>query len=479
MFKNHKPITRREFLKSASLAAAGGILAACTTEPKTTPTTSPTASGRPQYKLDLGGYTGPAPTSQNIQLRVLRQVYPPYADEWWQDMYAQWTAAYPNITFQEETVPYGDLPQKIQTYVAAGDAPDIMMGKGDFVQAYVYHGIALNLSDFLSQDYLDDLAPAMRAAQMVKGNLYAWPWEQGNTLFYFNKEMFEKANVPMPPETDDLSQAWTWSQLAEAWAQLKEALNPSGEISIFPLASSKYGNGGPGSSYFYEGIYIRSMGDPNAPEESSLYKTFAGVSKDGLTVSGYVDTPEAIEGMRFYQNIFEQKFSPSVAVPDQFEQQQAAVRFASLSFVKTYQDPKTGLKFRWGASPIPRGRILFNHTTGDAPIVYAKTKYPAEAAAFTAFLHNDTNRISWHRTWGNLPARLSLFDMMPEYKEFPKSLGAALSKAGYAPPVTPGYLEYFSAMNAAVKDIALGADIEERLHRVAKDIDASLAQYKA
>lgn len=479
MLKDHKPMTRRDFLKGASFAVASGVLAGCVSARETAPIAGPTTVGKPQYKLDLGGYTGPAPTTQNIQLRVLRQVYPPYADEWWQEMYAQWTAVYPNITFQEETVPYGDLQQKIQTYVAAGDAPDIMMGKGDFVQAYAYHGIALNLNDFLSQDYLDDLAPAMRAAQMVNGDLYAWPWEQGNTLFYFNKEMFEQANVAMPPETDDLSQAWTWSQVAEAWGQLKEALNPSGEITIFPLAASKYGNGGPGSSYFYEGIYIRSMGDPEAPVDSSLYKTFAGVSPDGLSVSGYVDSPEAIEGMRFYQSIFQQKFSPPVAVSDQFEKQQAAIRFASLSFVKTYQDPNTGLKFRWGASPIPRGRIVFNHTTGDAPIVSAKTKYPAEAVAFTAFLHNDTNRVAWHRTWGNLPARLSLFEMMPEYKEFPKSLGAALSKAGYAPPVTPGYLEYFNAMNTAVKDIGLGAPVEDRLHRVAEEIDDSLAQYKS
>lgn len=473
-----KRMTRRDFLRGASFAAATGVLASCTPQSTAGLTAGPPSGGNPRYRLDLGGYTGPNLTTHNIRLRVLRQVYPPYADEWWQKMYAQWAEAYPNISFQEETVPYGDLQQKIQTYVAAGDAPDIMMGKGDFVQAYVYHNIALNLSDFLSREYLDDLAPAMRAAQMVDGKLYAWPWEQGNTLFYFNKEMFEKANIAMPPETDVLSEAWTWTQVAEAWNELAKALNPSGEVTIYPLAASKYGNGGPGSSYFYEGVYIRSMGDPDAPVDSSLYKTFAGVSPDGLTVSGYVDSPEAVEGMRFYQSIFQHNFSPSVAVPDQFEKQQAAIRFASLSFVKTYEDPDTGLDFRWGASPIPRGRTVFNHTTGDAPFVFANTKYPAEAAAFTAFLHNDTNRIDWHRTWGNLPARLSLFEMMPEYNEFPKSLGAALSRAGHAPPVTPGYLEYFNAMNAAVKDIALGADVEDRLHRAVDEIDRSLEQYK-
>ena len=58
-------------------------------------------------------------------------------EQWWKDLYAQWASAYPNITVQEETVPYGDLQDKLQTYIASGDVPDIIMGRGDFVQAYV------------------------------------------------------------------------------------------------------------------------------------------------------------------------------------------------------------------------------------------------------------------------------------------------------------------------------------------------------
>ena len=46
------------------------------------------------------------------------------------------------------------------------------------------------------------------------------------------------------------------------------------------------------------------------------------------------------------------------------------------------------------------------------------------------------------------------------------------------PPTTPGYLEYFSAMNTAVKDIALGAPVEARLHQAANEIDGLLAPYK-
>ena len=63
----------------------------------------------------------------------------------------------------------------------------------------------------------------------------------------------------------------------------------------------------------------------------------------------------------------------------------------------------------------------------------------------------------FHTAWGSMPARQSLFPKMAGYYDYPRSLAVDLTKAGFAPPVTPGYLEFFSAMNTAVKDIALGA----------------------
>jgi len=60
--------------------------------------------------------------------------------------------------------------------------------------------------------------------------------------------------------------------------QSHASLNPSGEPATFALAPSAYGNGGAGSSYWYEGLYIRAQGDPNAAKDSSAYKSSFGVS---------------------------------------------------------------------------------------------------------------------------------------------------------------------------------------------------------
>lgn len=482
MAKFNKLITRREFLRNASLTAAAGMLAACNGAPQSAPTaTSSAASGLPEYRLDLGAYRGPALTSEKVQLRFLRQIATPAAEEYYKNMYAQWAEAYPNITIQEETVPYGDLVTKIQTYVAAGDPPDIMMGKGDFVQSYVYNNIPLNLSDYLNQAFMDDLTVAAKAQLIVDGKLYAWPQESSQIMVYFNKDIWEQAGVEFPPETDNLAEAWTWEQFEDAWKRIADALSKNPDTAnIYPLAASTYGNGGPGSNYFYEGIYIRSMGDSDAAKDSSLYKTFIGINEDGTVASGYVNTPEAVEGMRFYQNMFEQKLTPSIAVPRQFEDGQAAMGFGPYSFSRRYRDenqPDWHLKFNWGATPVPLGRMSFNHVSGDSPIISAVSEHPAETVAFMAFLNNDTNRIAWHKAWGAMPARVSLFDKM-DYTEPVDKLGVALIEGGYSQPITPGYTEYFSAMNTAIKDIALGADVESRLDKAAVEIDDYLEVYK-
>ncbi|MDY0040164.1 MAG: substrate-binding domain-containing protein [Desulforhabdus sp.] len=474
-------ITRRDFLKSASLTAIGGVLAACTPKPELGSTVRPTPSlSKPQYKLDLGGYIGPAPTTTaKVQLRYLRQIVTPTAEEWFKERYAEWAEAYPNITIKEEPVSYGDLNQKFTTYVGAGDPPDIMTGKGDFVASYAFNKIALPLNDYLSDEYIADLTPAIGSQQMIAGKLYAWPWEHGSVLCYFNKQHFEDAGIEMPPETSDLSEGWTWEQFYEACKKLSEKLSTK-EEEFFPLFSSEYGGGGPGKSYWYEGIFIRSMGDPNAPEDSSLYKTYAGVSEDGLTASGYVDTPEAIEGMKFYQNFYKERLTPSVATLRMFEDQKSTFKFGSFGFSMRYRDvnqPDWYLKFKWGATPVPRGRNLFLHTSGDTPIISATSRYPVEAMAFMAFLNNDKNRIGWSKAWGALPARTSLFEKMGYTEEIDK-LGIALVKAGHSTPITPGFLEYNSAMNRAIGDIALGTEVESRLSEVAKELDGLLSDYK-
>jgi multiple sugar transport system substrate-binding protein len=418
-------------------------------------------------------------TTKPITLRLMRQVYNPTQSAFWADIYKQWNAAYPNITIQEETVPYGTLQSKLEAYVAAGNPPDIIMGKGDFVPFYVYSNIALNLSQYLTDAYQKDIVPATWSQQSVGGNLYCMPYSADNVLMFYNKDMTDAAGITPPYQGTDLSQGFSWDEAHTFWTKLNSYLNPQGgDPTRYALAPETYGTGGAGGSYWFDSIFIRSMGDANAPKDSDLYKTFIGVSPDGLQATGYVDTPQAIQGMTFYQNLFKEKLSPPAAVTRAFFDGKAATFLNSGGVEAQARNPANKVTFKWSSTPLPHGNMLFNNISSDCLFASAKTQYPAEVAAWLAFMNNDTNRIAWSRIGGVPPARLSLFAQMPEYDTAPFNMFLADTKAGYAPPVTPGYIEYFNAMNQAVKDIAAGADPAARLHEVASQIDGLLATYK-
>lgn len=432
-----------------------------------------------KYRLDLGGYAGPELTSEPVTLRFMRQDFTPDVNDLLTAAYAEFTAAYPNITIKEEKIPYGDLQKKLMVYVASGSAPDIMMGRTDFVDAYHAGKIALPLQQYFSEDYINDIPANLRAAASSAGNLYCVPWETNGMMLYFNRDLFEKAGVKTPPEVSDLEGGWTYEELIANLEELNSKLKAKGDQS-WALAAAGQGNGGPGANYSQlESLWIRSQGDPNAPKDSSAYRTLAGVSEDGLHVTGYIDTAEAIKGMTLYQSLFSKGLTPLGAVPNQFPGGVAATYFGGLNFTNRFRVPGKEPPFKWGVSAPPRGKILFNGNGSDSPLVWAKAAHPAEAAALLAFLCNDKNRLAFHKNWGSMPSRVSLRNAMSQFAtEQPFKLASALSAVSYSAPRTPGYIDYFNAMNPAVKDIALGADPAKVLPQTAAQIDKLLAKYR-
>jgi multiple sugar transport system substrate-binding protein len=285
--------------------------------------------------------------------------------------------------------------------------------------------------------------------------------------------------VPTPPETDDVEAGWSVEEFLDALKRITAALRAKGDTGTFALAASTAGVGGPGSNYTQvESIWVRMQGDPAADKSSSLYKTFAGVSDDGLTASGYLDTPEAIAGMTNYQSLFKLGLTPSGTAPDQFVGGAAAMAFGNLNLSNRFK--ATPPNFQWGVTPMPRGKIAYPCTLlADAPFVYSGSKTIPEAVALLAFICNDANRNAFNAAWGSMPARKSLVAADPNYRtEAANKMAAATAAKAFAPPKTAGWFDYFNAANVAVKDIALGADPAARLHEAAAQIDKLLAKYK-
>lgn len=437
------------------------------------------AKAQDKYKLDLGGYNGPELTSQPITLRFMRQDFTPEVNALLEKAYAEFSAAYPNITVVEEKVPYGDLQKKMVVYVASGDAPDIMMGRTDFAEAYHAGSLAAPLQEFFTADYLADIPDNLRLGASSHGNLYCVPWETNISMLYFNKDLFEKAGVEHPPEVDSIEGGWTVDQYLESLEALTLNLRAAGDADSWGLAAATQGNGGPGSNYSQvESSWIRGNGDPAADPQSSSFRTLAGVSPDGASVTGYIDTPEAIEGMQKYQSLFTKGLTPRGAVPNQYLNGVAATHIGGLNYVNRFRVPGSEPPFRWGVTAPPKGKIVYSCASSDSPMVWSKTPHLPEAVALMAFLCNDANRLAFHGGWGSMASRLSLQQSLPNRDEQGVRLGISLANNSVSVPRTAGYFDYYNAMNPAVKDIALGSDPAKVLPETAVRIDRLLAKYR-
>lgn len=467
--------SRRTLLASAGVLALAVVDTGCTSGSSASSTAGVKKGPGPgHYKMDLGGYQGPELTRAKIKLRIMKQNWNPAANAPFNAVVAEFQKAYPNISVTQEYVPYGDLPLKIQTYAAAGNAPDLMMGSSGLVSSYKFGNIARPLKPYFTKSFFDGFMKPMADSVTIDGSFYAIPLESKEQCMQYNTAMFEQAGLTPPPFTGDPKAGWTVEQWFDTFAKLKAWADKSGHPEIFPLAASTFGNGGPGSNYSQlESFWIRGQGSPDAAKNSEEYKTWAGVSPDGKSVDGYLNTSLAVKGMENYQTLFSKNWTPKAASNQQFN--------SSLAVVK-YGGDLQQYDFDFSFSPLPRAKTVVVENYSDALILSASSKYPNEAAALLGALTSVPAQVAWETGWGTIPAQepvlAGLIKQGGMFATEKYKVLAEVAKNGVGVPRTPGWFAYAGQMNTTVANIALGADPKKALNSATTQIDRLLSAYK-
>jgi multiple sugar transport system substrate-binding protein len=475
-------MSRRNVLLLLSIILIGTILVSCSSPEVTeAPVVAPgeeevaLPSPRDEFMAKYTEYTGPPLTEEKITLTILRTTRQDYEEAIYDGWNEEFMAAFPNITIQQELIPFGDLFQKIQVIIAGGEPPDVLLIDAPFVKSYCFFDILEPLNDYVTQEFIDDYAPPTAVELSCDGKMYAFPSGESAQAITFNRQLFADAGLETPPETEVLEDGWTWEQYADVWQKL--TIRPSGDVpSVWGLGASYFGAGGVGSNYYLEGIWIRGMGDPNAPKDSDEYKTWAAISPDGKDVVGYLDSPLAIEGMQFYQNIFQEwQVSPTVGVPNQFVDEKAATQVNEDGFIGTVKNNNPDLDF--GVSPIAHYEtgVPFSHGGTTTFSVPNQAKHKAEGMMYLVFIHSQENRRLAAEATHHLPARMSVYAMIPFYSEYPDKMLMQTSLLAAAPrPPGPGYSQYQNVADRSIKDIGLGADVASTLHAAAIELQGYL-----
>ncbi len=139
-----------------------------------------------------------------------------------------------------------------------------------------------------------------------------------------------------------------------------------------------------------------------------------------------------------------------------------------------------GLDFGLSSHPYFAGGKAVTPTGSWHVGINAKTAKRDAALAFLKYITGRQAAIEWHKLFGHAPARLDVYDAMPEVFSNPmwQILLEEMKKTAVARPVTPGFLEYELMLRETFNSIHYGAKPEEELKNAAKRIDRELRKYR-
>jgi multiple sugar transport system substrate-binding protein len=254
---------------------------------------------------------------------------------WLQGVITGWNQRYPNQKVTLLLLPEASndqLAELVANLSAKSDEYDVIDMDVIWTAEFAANGwiIPLPQSQFPLKDFLK---PAVATA-MYQGRLYAVPDYSNADLLYYRKDILAKAGQ-QPPKT--------WAQLAK----LAETVAP------------KYGlDGYAGTFAPYEGLTVNF-----ASAVQSAGGSIMSADDNKITV----DSPQALEGLKFLVNGFQQGWIPKVALTYEEESSQAAFEAGKFLFLDNWPDVYGALSVPGPANEV-YGKFWFTALPGpDGP----------------------------------------------------------------------------------------------------------------
>lgn len=216
------------FLVVGVLLMASTVLSACA------PAATPTAVPQPAQASAPAATTAPQPAAkQDVTLKVMSflAIDTPDVEK---QIIAEFEKENPGIKVQFDAVPFGDFFTKLQTMIAGGTPPDVASLNMENLQSFAALGALADLGPLVQKDNYDlgQYYPATLDMHSYKGKLYGLPASFSTVVLFYNKKLFDEAQVPYPDGT------WTWDKMIDAAKKLTKDTNGDGKIDQFGYAKA-------------------------------------------------------------------------------------------------------------------------------------------------------------------------------------------------------------------------------------------------
>ena len=361
--------TRREFIKSSALAVGGGAALGMLA-----PHTLPAAD-----KI-----TGTFWFNQPFQADNFKKII------------ARFRNSQDRVDMNIVLVPQHEMPTKLATAIAGGEAPDAARLGGPVLNSlFIDKGHAVALDDFEPKISTYDWIPAVQQAVTRNGKMYAMPVNSGCFALVYNKDLYEASGLdPEKPPT-------TLFELLEVAAKIAK---PSKQIWGHYLLTAPAWNAG---ADFFEAI-LWAFGSKV-------------VSDDRKEVA--FNTPDGVAALQWYYDLIHKHN----AMPLKQVTETAMLNdFLTGNVGSMFSFPATlarvaNARFKAGTARLPVGPKGKKVPVGFGTIMVFKNAKSIEAGwEFTKFIGlTPENAAFWNISFGQLPARYSYRDT-PSWKAYQK-----------------------------------------------------------
>ncbi|ONI53393.1 MULTISPECIES: extracellular solute-binding protein [unclassified Streptomyces] len=371
------------------------------------------------------------------------------SDTFQKEFTADFEKRHPKIDVKIQIQEWDGVGQKITAALASNDAPDVIEAGNTQVAQFAESGGLLDLSDRKDELNGADWLSGLAEPGAYEGKQYGIPYYAANRVVIYRTDLFEKAGI-------DAKEIKTRDQ----WVDATTRLNQGGTQGIYL----------PGQMWYALAGFIWDEGGDLATESGGKW-------------SGALDTPEALRGMAFYEQLQALGKGPKDSDEDDPPQAEVMAQGKVAQVISTpgganvIVEKNPELKGKLAFFPIPGktadtpGSVF---TGGSDLVVPAAAAHPDEAVTFIKELTGDTWQKKLAVAMSYVPNRTSLASAVAGD---PGAAAMAVGAAeGHATPNTPGWaaVEAENPIKDYMTAVLTGGDPAKEAAKASQDITRAM-----
>ncbi|BAD66306.1 ABC transporter substrate-binding protein [Shouchella clausii] len=145
--------------------------------------------------------------------------------EWEHRVIEEFEKEHPGIKVRLQTIPQGEIDQKLQTMIAGGNVPDVWSPNWADSGFGGYHklGALKDLTPYIEQDpeVVEGIDETLLEIYRTEEGTFGLPILSMGSFLYYNRDLFDAAGIE-PPPTDWEDKSWDWDAMIEAAKAITE-----------------------------------------------------------------------------------------------------------------------------------------------------------------------------------------------------------------------------------------------------------------